>query len=167
MKKQRVKPGDVLSIELGKDQFAFARVFDDVIAVYDKIKNSSNLPKDLGKDVMFVVSVYTKDLSSGRWPRVGRDEQVMQPPNFCKIDPLNNEFSIYELATGKETPSTEKQCFGMEQLAVWHSEMVEDRIRSTLQGEKSDWLGDLGWIPQLLRCDESGNLKPIIGKPNA
>lgn len=70
MPKQRVKEGDVLAIKLSATKYAFARVFDDAIGVYDKVFASPSMPDNLGKTFMFVVTVYRDDLTSGAWPKV-------------------------------------------------------------------------------------------------
>jgi len=131
MKKRiRIKLGDVFAIPLPNSKFAFGRRFHDAgIAIYkDMGKNIDDLP--LTEDYQFIVGVYDDVLKSGLWPIVDnrpfKNENDSWPPKSFQKDIFNGNYSIY--FKGEFYPSTEEECEGLEEAAVWEGEHIVDRI---------------------------------------
>lgn len=129
-KKNKVLLGDVYSIPLPDGKFAFGRIFNDAsIAIYTHIgKVIDDLPQC--EEYQFVVGIYRNLLDSGAWtvvdhrPFCNQDES-WPPPNYC-YDIISKKFSIYY--KGEFLPSTEDECKGLEQAAVWDANHIVDRI---------------------------------------
>lgn len=159
-KRQRVKDGDILAIKIGHELYAFGRVIDGAIAVYNYTSEDMNkLPDIEDRYFLFIVTVYVDVLSSGEWPRVGRDNLKLSLPRYFKRDQISGKYSIYDCNEEKEYPATRDDCIGMEKLAVWHKEIVEERIRDSLKGVRSRTLGECEWVPVHIKYDEQGRLE--------
>ncbi len=164
-KRQRVKDGDILAIPIGHELYAFGRVIDGAIAVYNYTSEDMNKLPDLDdRYFLFIVTVYTNVLSSGYWPRVGHDDKALIRPNYYKREPFSDKYSIYNSYDDSETPSSESECWGMEQLAIWHREIVEERISDTLHNKKTIWLNDEKWTPYPVRFLADGTATIVADK---
>jgi|APLak6261703504_1056268.scaffolds.fasta_scaffold34234_2 hypothetical protein len=164
-KRQRVKDGDILAIKIGHELYAFGRVIDGAIAVYNYTSEDMNkLPDIEDRYFLFIVTVYSNVLSSGQWPKVGHDGASLVRPNYYMRDEVSGEYSIYNTKDQSETPSNEACCKGMERLAVWHKEIVEERIRDTLQNEKTIWLNDEKWTPYPVKFLADGTATMVADK---
>lgn len=164
-KRQRVKDGDILAIPIGHKLYAFGRVIDGAIAVYNYTSEDMNKLPDLDdRYFLFIVPVYKNVLSSGHWPRVGHDHLQLTLPLYFKRDPLSGNYSIYNCENDSETQSSEKECRGRESLATWHKEVVEDRILSSLAGKRSEWIYDDKWIPYPIRYSDNGTATMVADK---
>ena len=139
-KRRRRKIGDVYAIPLPSGKFAFGRTFaDGDIGIYEHIGNNlTDLPSK--ENYQFIVGVYEDVLKSGNWLFVenrpfASEEDAWPPPAFI-CDSLSGEFSLYH--KGVITPSTKKQCWGLERAAVWDAEHVVDRIMGIDKWHKDD-----------------------------
>jgi len=78
----------------------------------------------------FIVGLYDDVLKSGHWPIVGHEpfastDEEWPPPHFIK-DVISGEYSVYH--KGVVRRSSESECFGLEETAVWDVDHVIDRI---------------------------------------
>ncbi len=159
MKRQRVKNGDVLAVPLG-DKFALCVFNEGVLIAFDQLFDSAEVPEVFPCKFCVALYVFDSDVRSGVWPKIGRfTAPIPVLPQYFKRDPLNGSYSIYDPYTGVETASSANKCEGMEELAVWHREVFEDRLRSALvTREKSKWLNHLPWNPLPLVASNDGTL---------
>lgn len=143
MKSKKRKVGDLVKIPLGDGMHTYAHVLQEAsFAVYDcRVADELAVEQVVGRPVLFFVAVMDHALKKGRWTIVGHsplDDRLRRPPTFIQ-DPLNkNSFSIYE--NGQIKPSTREQCVGLERMAVWEPEHVEERIRDQYAGHNNKWV---------------------------
>lgn len=129
---KRVGPrvGDIFEIPLPDGRFAYGRVFRDAaVGIYRNIFNCAQTPP-IESSFAFTVGLYDDILKSGRWRIVGHEpfeseEAEWPPPSFIK-DVISGEYSLYH--KGVIRPSTEHECKGLEETAVWDEHHVTDRI---------------------------------------
>lgn len=130
LKRIRPKVGDIFELSLPDGRYAYGKVFLDAsVGIYETIFDSpTHLP--IASSFAFVVGLYKDILTSGTWPIVGHEafeseEQEWPPPYYIK-DVISGKFSIYH--KGQIKTSTEEECKGLEQAAVWDAPHVIDRI---------------------------------------
>ena len=129
-KRIRPKVGDIFQIPLPDGRFAYGKVFRDAsVGVYRKTFTSpTKLP--IKSPFAFIVGLYDDILKSGMWPIVGHEpfesEEDEWPPPSCIKDIISGAYSLYY--KGEIRPSTEKECRGLEEAAVWDAPHVIDRI---------------------------------------
>ena len=122
--------GDIFQIPLPDGRYAYGKVFRDAsVGIYETIFDSpAELP--IESSFVFIVGLYDDVLKSGTWPIIGHvpfssTEDEWPPPHLIK-DVISGEYSVYH--KGVIRPSTESECRGLEQAAVWDVEHVIDRI---------------------------------------
>lgn len=130
-KRIRVKQGDVFRIALPDGRFAYGRVYNDAsVGIYRPIDSEGTRPPIGSRDFRFHVGLYDSVLKSGQCPIIGRDPfantEESWPPPYSMKDVFTGKFSIYH--RGEIRPSTEAECRGLEQAAVWELGDVIDRI---------------------------------------
>ena len=136
IKPKRVCPrvGDIFEIPLPDGRFAYGRVFRDAaVGIYPKIFNCAQT-RPIESSFAFTVGLYHDILKTGRWRIVGHEPFVSEeaewpPPSFIK-DVISAQYSIYH--KGVIRPSTEQECAGLEEAAVWDEHHVIDRILASL-----------------------------------
>ena len=143
MRSKKRTVGDIVKIPLGDGTHTYAHALQEAsFAVYDcRVAEELAVEQVVNRPVLFFVAVMHHAVKKGRWPIVGHsrlNERLSRPPTFIQ-DPLNkNSFSIYE--NGEIKPSSRVQCVGLERMAVWEPEHVEDRIRDQYAGRTNKWL---------------------------
>lgn len=143
-KKQLVKPGDVLAIPLPAiGKVAYARVYGEgAIAVYTDVKAPGEAPPIGQRSFLFQVGVYAEVLRSGDWPKVVKDpfvdgEDTWPAPCFVQ-DALDGSFSLYH--HGEMRAATRDEVEGLEPVAAWARQHVEDRIQAAVLGREQPWV---------------------------
>lgn len=150
-RRMRRKNGQVVYIDLGNNNHAYARVLDSPsFAFYDRQFDKDETPdlnEILNLPVAFVVWVIDYVFKEYRWPVIGwvdLEAALTQPKKFWKQDPYTNEIHIYqrvpELAPLYERPSTYQEARSLECAAVWDPEHVEDRLRDHFAGQQNKWV---------------------------
>ena len=143
MRSEKRNVGDVVKIPLGDGTHTYAHALQEAsFAVYDcRVTDELAVEQVISRPVLFFVAVKHHAVKNGRWPIVGNsplNDRLSRPPTFIQ-DPLNkNNFSIY--ANGEIKPSTRVQCTGLERMAVWEPEHVEERIQDQYAVRKNKWL---------------------------
>lgn len=122
--------GDIFQVPLPDGRFAYGKVFRDAsVGIYETIFNTpANLP--IQSSFAFIVGLYDDILKSGTWPIIGHEpfgstDEEWPPPHFIK-DVISGEYSLYH--KGVICPSSEAECCGLEQAAVWDADDVIARI---------------------------------------
>ena len=134
---RKIRTGDVFSIELPNEKYAFLRKYNGaVIAVY---KQKGDSPDDYPKDDLyeFYVCVYKHVFK--KWHYVTNlpfisDEDAWGPP-FCWVDQISGEYSLYY--RGERRPCTYDECKDLEILAVWDENHLIDRIMGNHKWEQA------------------------------
>jgi len=127
--------GDIFQIPLPNGCFAYGKVFRDAsVGIYEAIFDApTQLP--IKSSFAFIVGLYDDILKSGAWPVVGHEpftstEEEWPPPHFIK-DVISGDYSLYH--KGVIRPSSETECRGLEQAAVWDVDHIIDRIMGANQ----------------------------------
>ena len=146
MKRQRVKPGDILKVKIDEETHTYARILTDACeAYYDcrTTKDIDDFEQIIASDILFKITVDYKVLTSGTWPKVGHvplEEHLKRNPlKYIKDVTNENNFSIYD--NGEIRPATREECIGLEIVASWTKEHVEERLQCHYEG-KTSWLMD-------------------------
>jgi hypothetical protein len=150
-KRQWVKTGDLLRIDLGDGAHSYAAVSTTPLVVFFDYNTLADLPpRDvLGLHVAFRIWVFKSDLSSGRWPRVGKldmPSEWLEQPVMFKQDKISGALALHHerfAASGFETAATLSECEGLECAAVWAASHVEDRLRDHFAGRENQWVRSL------------------------
>jgi Immunity protein 26 len=147
MKKIRRREGDIVRIDLGNGEWTFGRILPQtVFAFYDCFQcPDDDIARIVSSRVLFKVPVMGSAVTTGRWKVVGNaplDLQFARPPSFFKQDALDKE--RYYIDEGEiERPATREECIGVERLAVWSAEHIEDRLRDWRAGRPNKWFESL------------------------
>ena len=143
MRSRKRNVGDIVKIPLGDGTHTYGHALQEAsFAVYDcRVADELAVEQVVSRPVLFFVAVMHHAVKKGRWPIVGHsplNDRLSRPPTFIQ-DPQNKDsFSIYE--NGEIKPSTRVKCVGLERMAVWEPEHVEERIRDQYAGRENKWL---------------------------
>lgn len=149
LKRQRVKPGDVLLIDLGDGRATCALVSTPPLVVFFDFVSTEAIEAELvlSLPVAFKVWVFKPVVGSGRWPRIGR---VTMPPDLLEMpmmfmqDALSGALSLYHhrfADTNFTRSATLSECAGLECAAVWNANHIEERLRARFDGGDDKWAG--------------------------
>jgi len=139
-RRQALKPGAVLRVDLDEGWHTYARILDPVpmVAFYDCRVSApmDDLRAIAGRPVLFVLAV-SGQAHKGHWPKVGD-----VPPDASPV-PIPAQF-MQDIATGQcqivdkdvfnARPATPEECLGLERVAVWDPTHVEERLRDHYAG---------------------------------
>ncbi|MGJ7609122.1 Imm26 family immunity protein [Variovorax sp. LT1R20] len=135
MAKRKPSVGSLVRIELENGWDMFARVLEHAEAGFYKYAVKRKEPVDVEEiyslPMAFIVAVMNSAYRDDRWAVVGRKklEPLLLEPrrNFIR-DSISGEFSLYMTNDGSIRPSTQEECIGLEEAAVWSSEHIEERL---------------------------------------
>lgn len=161
-KRQRIKEGDVVAIPLSDGRFAFGREFEHGLGIYDFISNTKDdFPIGINR-FLFITGVYRDVLSSGIWPKVTTDQRIEKnsPKKLTgfTIDLISGSYEQYDYESGKSKRASLEECVGLERVSAWDSDHIVKRIEDTIKKEKSSFLDEQGWVPDILELDAKGNI---------
>ncbi len=151
-KRQRVKLGDVLRIELDEGRHSYALVLTSpLVAFFDHLAERELDMDDVAAlPVAFKIWVYSQYLNSGDWPRVGRislSSEWLQNPLMFKQDAITGALALYHrdfVDTNYERPAKLSECEGLERAAVWGASHVEGRLRDHFAGRTNEFVASMG-----------------------
>jgi len=118
--------GDIFEIPLPNGRFAYGKVFRDAsVGIYETVSDTPMRPP-IQSAFAFVVGLYEYILADGIWSIVGQEpfestDAEWPPPYFIK-DPISGDYSRYH--KGVITESSETECRGLEQAAVWDADDI-------------------------------------------
>ena len=148
-----VKRGDVVAIPLpGIGKVAYARVYDEgAVGVYAELRDPGEPPPVGLRRFLFQVGVDAHVLRSAAWPKVGsdpfaQDEDPWPAPRFVQ-DKLDGTFQRYH--RGVLSPAARSEVVGLEPVAAWDRNHVEDRIVAAYRGQPQPWVGAPWEVPVL------------------
>jgi len=147
-KKQKRSVGDIVSIQIGDNSYAYGWVLEEPLVAFFDYKcdvMSPDLSTVLNKPVAFRIWVMNHAITSGNWPILGNKTpppHLLSAPVFYKQDSLTGKYYItYD--GSEEIPSTAKDCENIEPAAVWEPEHVVDRLIDHFAGRANRWLETL------------------------
>lgn len=145
MSRQTWKAGAIVQIVIGDDQACYALLLQKpYVAFFDFVSMPGNLPtlESLRRcKVAFIIGIYQEIITKGIWRIVERADELLSTitiPPFCIYDTISGRFSKY-FKDGTTAPATREECEGLEQVAAWDSNHVEDRLRAMLEGVPDLW----------------------------
>ena len=140
------RPGTIVIVEYEPGHFVLAiciHSFTTFAFLAPHFVNSESPPAIRAANTMFTIFVMKNAITSGRWKKIGECDPVLLKefvvPSFfvqSKTDP--DDVSIYHL--GISTPTQRAAVIGLESMAVWSAEHVEDRLRDKAHGRPNKWV---------------------------
>jgi Immunity protein 26 len=152
--RRRRMAGQIVEIALGQGMKSYARVLNEpLFAFYDRVFDAAEKPNTedvISLPIAFKINVMNSAVTSGHWTVIARIDltpDLQEVPMFCKQDIVTGKLYIYqevaELAPHYERPASADECIGLEALAVWEAEHVEDRLRDHFAGQPNKWVEQL------------------------
>ena len=147
----RHKPGNIFSIDIGDGSYCFGRSLESPLMAFYNLRTLKipSLEFIVTQSVLFKICVREKEgLRSGRWEVLGNIElgaNDLLPVSFFKQDIYDpSKISIYmSNSRGEETPTTIDQAIGLENVAVWESQHVEERLLDYFHNRPNKWVESL------------------------
>ncbi|SHN34378.1 immunity 26/phosphotriesterase HocA family protein [Chitinophaga sp. CF418] len=147
MKRQKITIGSIIRIKLPCHKYAYARILKNAnYAIYDLITENEfeDINEIISKNILFIIAVYDKAVTSGRWPKIGNAalETTLDtlPMKFIQDPVDSSQFRLYDPNTGNMTKGQRKDCIDLEKAAVWEGEQVEERICDHYAGKPNRWV---------------------------
>jgi hypothetical protein len=136
-----------LRIPIG-DWHAYALMLESVDMAFFDARSASDLPIDeiVARPVLFRLAVHKSAYNTGRWPKVGSvsvPERLRGGVPRFRQDPINGRLDISDDGGTTFRAETLDECRGLECLAVWEPEHVEDRLRDHYAGVPNKWVESL------------------------
>jgi hypothetical protein len=143
---RRATPGNVIKIVLSDGSHTYARELrHPFVAVYDaRDVSETDVAQIVKRPILFVVAVHDSAFSG--WKKVAfqpleegeaevplRFMQNIADPNKCRIVDGN----------GVAREATPDECEGLERVAVWDPEHVDERLLAHFRGEPSQFVESL------------------------
>lgn len=134
-RKVAFESGAVLRVDLDGAYHTYARMLArfPMIVFYDlRVATAVEDARAIvARPVLFVLAVNGRAYDKGRWPRIGHVPLDLVscpiPPQFMQ-DIGTDKCEIVD-ETFNSRPATPEECVGLERVAVWGPEHVEERIR--------------------------------------
>jgi len=142
--KKRASAGTFLKVPIDEKFHTYARVLSSpVFAFYDFKTDSDDQELEVieKSKILFKLCIYRSAIKRGGWKIVGHKEltpEMLTPvpffireigaPDICWID-----------RNGTRVRANVDECIGLERLAVWDNNHVEDRLRDYYNGVPNKW----------------------------
>ncbi len=144
-KRQQRTVGSIVKIPLERGYHSYARILKSpYFAFYDlrAKENLSDLDLIVSSPVLFITSVSHYSVTSGLWIKVGKlplEKKLLKiPPQFIQDSIQTNQFEIvYD--DGRKKKATAEECAGLERLAVWTPESIQERLIDHYAGRQNFW----------------------------
>jgi hypothetical protein len=134
-KRQGFEPGAVLRVGLDDGTHTYARMLSrsPYFALYDArgSGDDADVERIVRSPVLFVVAVSAAAYRGGRWRRVGSvppEDAAVAIPEFFMQDIFDPQQCQVVDHLGRERAVTPEECAGLERLAVWAPEHIEERV---------------------------------------
>lgn len=150
-KKHQCIEGDIVQIDLGEGWFGYGRKLASVWAFYDFRSRDAMVPEEVLKHpVLFKVwAGERKGLETGVWKPLGHiplTDEEQRPVRFFKQDILDPTHIAIWMSNSpgldsekEEIPATWEEIQGLENVMVWSSPHIEDRLRDHFAGRPCKW----------------------------
>jgi hypothetical protein len=133
--KQKEEEGAFVKIQLDDKFHCYGRIIIKKYYAFYDCRTESDLPLDVISKcpILFTIGVYSYAVKKDRWEIIGwlpLEEKLKTPPTFFVQDPINpNLLFLYNPLMAKMIPASLPECQGLERMAVWQPEHVEQRLR--------------------------------------
>ena len=144
LKRQQRTLGAIVKIPLEDGFWTYARILDVKCAFYDaKTDTDLEISEIIEKPVLFFATVYDSAITKGYWTKIGKklplEPHLLDLPPVYTQDILNpSRFTIYERAGIRE--AKKEECTGLELLATWTYENVEQRLNDYYANRKNEFV---------------------------
>lgn len=150
-KRQRWQVGALVEIPIAENCWAYGQLGEEYfVAVFEGYFSDRPAIEDLVHlPILFKSFVYRYVISRGFWLKVGRVEprgDVIKEDYRFKQDSISGTLSLYHsdfAEQGWERPALLSECLGLECVAVWEANHVEDRIIAARDGCECKWVSSL------------------------
>jgi len=139
-KRQQRTVGAIVKVPLEDGYHTYSRILTDTFAFYDvRTKTDiADLKEIISKPILFNILVDNYAVTKGHWLKIGflpLEENLKVSPRFYIQDAIHNDrFSILESDGFTIRPATRDECVGLERLASWYPELVEERVNDYYAG---------------------------------
>jgi len=149
MKRQQRTIGSIVKLPLDKGYHTYARILKSpYFAFYDlrTREEVSDLEFIVSNPILFITSVSHYSVTNGLWIKIGKlpleNKLLTVPPQFIQDSIQPSQFVIvYDNGTKKK--ATAEECSGLERLAVWTPESIQERLIDHYAGRKNFWAASL------------------------
>jgi hypothetical protein len=144
-KRQQRTVGSIVKIPLERGYHSYARILKSpYFAFYDfREEEVSNLDLIVSSPILFITSVSHYSVTSGLWVKVGKlplEKNLLKiPPQFIQDSIQTNQFEIVYY-DGRKKKATAEECAGLERLAVWTPESIQERLIDHYAGRQNFWV---------------------------
>jgi Immunity protein 26 len=144
-KRQKIKDGAVVKINLLENRLIFGRLMKSRIAIYDFLILESAIVPDLetiiGNPIFLYCSVYNDVITKGIFEIIGFKELTENeieniPPKFTQDMVDINKCVIY-YHDGREFKAKPGDCIGLERSSVWEAQGLVERIQDHYAGKRN------------------------------
>lgn len=149
MKTKKSQIGNIIKIQLGENYFGFGRIVEgDFIEFYDvKLTRDelNNVSESLAKArVIFTLSVHKSWEKKENWEVTGSNTNNISPipSQFMQNIANPNDIKIVD-SSGNMRQASIDDITGLERLAVWEDNHVEDRLRDYFDNKPNVWVEQL------------------------
>ncbi len=147
--KQRIVIGSVVQIDLADNLCSFAQVISKAelafFNCFEKAPTNLTIEEIVKMPILFILPVMNYAVKSGRWPVIGKSvlrSEFQSERYYFHQDILTKKISITQHGDDLQ-PATRTQIEGLECMAVWDPEHVEDRLRDTKDNKNNIWSDSL------------------------
>lgn len=141
-KRQKRTVGAVVKIPLEEGYHTYARILKNAFAFYDlrTKEDIEDLEKITASKVLFITGVYDYAITKGYWLKVGtiplgkEFEQVA--PQYIQDAIQKDKFKLF-YSNGKVKDVSLEEVRGLERVAVWTPEAIQERLNDHYAGRKN------------------------------
>lgn len=149
MKGRKDRIGNIIRIKIDDNTFAYGRVIDSGFLEFYDPKIAANESGDgwrelAGSKPIFTLSVHKSWKKNENWVVVGNEPRDVPgiPSQFMQNIADPSDIKIIDFA-GQARPASIEEVQGIERLAVWEDNHVEDRLRDHRDGRPNVWAEQL------------------------
>ena len=159
MKGRMPPPGTAFRLLLSDGSYGYCSVLrDGGVAVYGAAtKEPRSTISEVGpQGVLFIVTVHRSAFR--RWEAIGRgavDESVARGDRFMQDMGNPLDCRIFD-SEGHERPAKPADCIGLERVAAWDANHVEERLLDTLMGRPNRWVEQMK-----VKLPQCGEVDPV------
>ena len=147
---QKFIVGSIFKIPLGNQKFAYGRILDEQIAVYDFLnpcnENDPEIELIIQQPVLFYVFIYESVITEGHFEIIGfiklTQEEVEKIPAYFNQDSININACVifYQDARVPAYKATAQDCIGLEGAVIYDFKDVKKRIEDFYAGNKDNFV---------------------------
>ena len=145
IKRQKIKAGAVVKIDISERRSVFGRLFSPNIGIYDFVLSQNDpapsLEEIIHNRIFLHCSIYDSIITKGvfeiiGWIPLSVEEISNIPPKFHQELDNYKDCTIY-WADGRERKALPAECIGLERSTVWGPKELVERIEDYFAGRKN------------------------------